>query len=157
MLKAGLIGAGVGFVLAIIAAVLTPFCNPCVALLLGLGVGVLAAVWERPATPGASAGEGAKAGGIASVGSLVGQMIGAVANGLIVGPSGAAELYRQLDIQVPVQFTEQSYWAYNLCGNCLCGVVNVALAAGLGALGGILWYQVSGKNQPPASPLQNTL
>jgi hypothetical protein len=36
-------------------------------------------------------------------------------------------------------------------------VVNVALAAGLGALGGILWHQISGKNQPPASPLQDTL
>lgn len=128
-----------------------PFCNPCVALLLGLGVGVLAAVWERPATSGGSAGEGAKAGALATVGSLIGHMIGAVANGLIVGPQGAAELYRQLNIQVPI--TPQTYWMYNLGGNCLCAAVNVALGAGLGALGGFLWYQFSGKNQPPASPI----
>jgi len=43
MLKAGLIGAGIGFVLAIVAALITPFCNPCLALVLGLGIGVLAA------------------------------------------------------------------------------------------------------------------
>nr|HID13992.1 hypothetical protein [Anaerolineae bacterium] len=152
MLKAGLIGAGIGFVLAIIAALITPLCNPCVALLLGLGVGALAAVRERPATSGDSAGEGAKAGTIATVGSLVGQMIGAVANGFIVGPEGIANLYRQFDIQVPL--TPQSYWTYLLCSNCLCAVVNVALGAGLGALGGILWYQISGKNLPPASPFE---
>ena len=152
MLKAGLIGAGVGFVLAIIAALITPFCNPCVALLLGLGVGVLAAVWEQPVTSGASAGEGAKGGAIAAVGNLVGQMIGAVANGLIVGPRGVAEIYRQFDIQIPL--TPQYYWILNLGGNCLCAVVNVALGAALGAVGGLLWYQITGKSQPPAGPFE---
>ena len=151
MLKAGLIGAGVGFVLALAAALITPFCNPCVALLLGLGVGVLAAYWERPATTGASAGEGAKAGAIAAAGGLIGQMLGAVANGFIVGPRGVAELYRQLNIQAPL--TPRTYWLYNIGGNCLCAAVNVALGAGLGALGGLLWYQIKGKDQQtPASP-----
>ena len=156
MLKAGLIGAGVGFVLALIAALVTPFCNPCVALLLGLGVGVLAAVWERPVTTGASAGEGAKAGAIAAAGGLLGQMVGAVANGLMVGPEKAAEMFRQLNIDVPA-ITQQTYWIYSIGGNCLCGAFNVALGAGLGALGGLLWYQVKGKNQPPASPYGGTL
>jgi hypothetical protein len=155
MLKAGLIGAGVGFVLALVAALVTPFCNPCVAVLLGLGVGVLAAVWERPATSGAGAGQGAKAGAIAAVGGLLGQMIGAVANGLMVGPEGAAQLYRQLNIQVPLD--AQTYWIYNIGGNCLCSAFNVALGAGLGALGGLLWYQIKGKNQPPATPYGGTL
>ena len=153
MLKAGLIGAGVSFVLAIVAALITPFCNPCLALLLGLGVGVLAGVWERPTTSGAGAAEGAKAGAIAAVGGLVGQMAGAVINGFIVGPDGAAELLRRFDL--PLQITEQNYWLSNLGGNCLCGLFNVALGAGLGALGGILWYQVGGKNQPPASLSQD--
>ncbi|HUV89073.1 MAG TPA: hypothetical protein VMY80_05435 [Anaerolineae bacterium] len=156
MLKAGLIGAGVGFVLALVAVLVTPFCNPCVALLLGLGVGVLAAVWERPATSGGSAGEGAKAGAIAAVGGLLGQMVGAVANGLMVGPEKAAEMFRQLNIDVPA-ITQQTYWVYNVGGNCLCGAFSVALGAGLGALGGLLWYQVKGKNQPPASPYAGTL
>ena len=151
MLKAGLIGAGVGFILAIITALVTPFCNPCLALLLGLGVGVLAGFWERPATSGSGAGEGAKAGAIATTGNLIGQMIGAVANGLIVGPQGMAELYRRFDIPRPMG--SRSYWIYILGGNCLCAVVNVALGAGMGALGGILWYQISSKNQPTADPI----
>jgi len=155
MLKAGLIGAGVGFVLAIIATLITPLCNPCVALLLGLGIGALAAVWERPATSGDSAGTGAKAGAIAAVGGLVGQMIGVVVNGFIVGPEGIAKIFRQFDIQVPL--TPQTYWISLLGGNCLCAVVNVALGAGLGALGGLVWYQITGKSQPPASPLEGTL
>ena len=154
MLKAGLIGAGVGFVLAIVSSLITPFCNPCLALLLGLGVGVLAGVWERPFTSGASAGEGAKAGAISAAGGLIGQMIGAVINGFIVGPEGVAEILRRFDTPVPI--TEQSYWLYNLGGNCLCGLFNVALGAGLGALGGLLWYQIGGKNQPPANPLQDS-
>ena len=156
MLKAGLIGAGIGFVLTIVATLLTPFCNPCLALLLGLGVGVLAAVWERPATSEASAGEGAKAGAIAGVGGLLGQMIGAVANGFLVGPRGVANFLRQLDIQIPGPITPRSYWIYNLGGNCLCAVVNVALGAGLGALGGLLGYQIS-KNQATGGPSEGVL
>lgn len=155
MLKAGLVGAGVSLVLALVTAVITPCCNPCVAILLGLGVGALAATWERTATSEASAGAGAKAGAIASVGGLIGQMLGAVANGFIVGPSGAAEIYRRLDIQVPMN--TQSYWAYNLGSNCLCAVVNVALGAALGAVGGLLWYQLSGKNQPAVGPFEERL
>ena len=157
MLKAGLIGAGIGFVLAIVAALITPFCNPCLALVLGLGIGALAAAWERPVTSGTSAGQGAKAGAIAALGGLVGQMVGAVANGFIVGPTGAAELFDQLGIDMPVEFTRQSYWIYNIGGNCLCAVGNVALGAGLGALGGLLWYQISGKNQPPTGSLESAL
>jgi len=156
MLKAGLIGAGIGFVLAIIAALITPFCNPCLALILGLGIGALAAAWERPVTSGTSAGQGAKAGAIAAAGGLVGQMVGAVANGFIVGPTGAADLVDELGIDMPVEFTSQSYWIYNIGSNCLCAVGNVALGAGLGALGGLLWYQIS-KNQPPTGSLESTL
>ena len=38
MRKAGLISDGIGFVLTIVAALITPFCNPCLALVLGLGI-----------------------------------------------------------------------------------------------------------------------
>lgn len=150
MLKAGLIGAGVGLVLGIIAAVITPICNPCAALVVGIGVGILAGVFAKPLTGGAGAGEGAKAGAIAGVGSLLGQMIGAVINGFIVGAEGVAQMYRNLNI--PVDITPQSYWLFNLGGNCLCALVNVGLAAGLGALGGLLWYQIAGKKQQTSPP-----
>lgn len=155
MLKAGLIGAGVGFLLAIVATLITPLCNPCAALLLGLGVGVLASAWEQPTTPGAGAGVGAQAGAIATLGSLLGQMIGAVATGFIVGPEGVTRFARQFDIQVPI--TRESYWVSMLGGSCLCGVADVALGAGLGALGGILWYELSGRNRVPTVPPTRTV
>lgn len=151
MLKAGLIGAGVGLVLAIIAAVITPFCNPCAALVVGLGVGALAGVFAKPITGGGSAGEGAKAGAIAGAGSLLGQMIGAVINGFVVGAEGVARIYR--DLGIPFDINAQSYWLYNIGGNCLCALVNLGLAAGLGALGGLLWYQIAGKKQQPQPPM----
>ncbi len=147
MVKAGLIGAAVGFVLAIIATLLFPLCDPCVALLLGAGFGFLAAVWERPIDQGKSAGVGAKAGAIATAGSLLGEMIGAVLNGFIVGPRGAAELARQLGL--PYRAGPQAYWAYNIGGNCLCGLFGLFLGAAFGAIGGLLWYQIEGQKQEP--------
>lgn len=151
MLKAGLIGAAVGFVLALVTTIVTSVCNPCVALLLGVGVGVLAAVWERRPTQGGSATVGAQAGAIATAGSLVGQMIGAVINGFLVGPEGLAELYLQLGLPVPDRNT---YWLYNLGGNCVCALLNVALGAGLGAVGGLLWYQMAGKDRVGSPPIE---
>jgi hypothetical protein len=153
MMKAGLIGAGIGFVLAIVTALITPICNPCVAFLLGAGIGVLAAAWEHRPTAGGSANVGAQAGAIATAGSLLGQMIGAVINGFLVGPEGLADLYFQLGLPVP---DPNTYWLYNLGGNCVCALLGVALGAGLGALGGLLWYQIAGKNRvagpPPEEP-----
>ncbi|HHS97352.1 MAG TPA: hypothetical protein ENK08_05555 [Chloroflexi bacterium] len=148
MVKAGLIGAAIGFVLAIVATLLLPFCDPCVAMLVGAGIGFLAAAWERPADQGSSAGAGAKAGAIATAGSLLGQMIGAVINGFLVGPQGAAELARQLGL--PYRGGPRMYWAYNIGGNCLCGLFGLLLGAALGAVGGLLWYQIRGqKSEPP--------
>jgi hypothetical protein len=154
MLKAGLIGAGLGFLLALVTSLITPLCNPCAALVLGLGVGVLAGVWERPTTSRAGARVGAQAGAIATLGSLVGQMVGAVTTGFIVGPEAVTRFARQFDIQVPI--TRESYWVSLLGGSCVCGVVDVAIGAGLGALGGILWYELSGKNRVPPIPPAGT-
>jgi hypothetical protein len=155
MWKAGLIGAAVGFVLAIIAAVVFPLaCNPCAALLIGLAAGALAGVFEKPFTSGSSAGEGAKAGAIATAGNLLGQMVGAVINVLVVGPATGAEIARQLGLPASASFSSE-YYLGAFGGNCLCGLLGVALGAGLGALGGMLWFQISGKNQFGGSPSED--
>ena len=156
MLKAGLVGAVAGLLLAVMGAVVFPLaCNPCAALLVGLAAGAMSGLFAKPLTGGASAGEGARAGAIATVGSLVGQMAGVLINGLIVGPEGAAELYRQFDVDLPID--SNLYWLSNIGGNCLCGLVNIALGAGLGALGGLLWYQISGRNQRATGPMDEAL
>ncbi len=145
MLKGGGIGAAVGFVVALILTLITPLCNPCAALFIGLGVGILAAFWERPAGGGDGALKGAEAGAIAMVGSLLGQMVGAVLNGIIVGPERAAQLVQQLGIPFEYQSPAQ-YWVYLLGGNCCCALFGVLLGAGLGAVGGLIGYQIWGKS-----------
>jgi hypothetical protein len=159
MLKAGLIGAAVGFVLAIIGAIFFPLaCNPCAAAFIGLGAGALTGVFARPPTSGTSASEGAKAGAIATAGNLLGQMVGTAIQVLVIGPEAAADFARELGLPIgdPTAFGT-TYYLGAFGGGCLCGLVGIALGAGLGAVGGILWYQISGQSQPPTPPFEGTL
>jgi len=149
--KAGGIGAAAGFVIALILTLITPLCDPCAALFVGLGVGILAAFWERPVTEGSGALKGAEAGAIATAGSLLGQMVGTVLNGIIVGPEKAAQLIRQFGLPFEYQSPAQ-YWAYLLVGNGCCGLGGVLLGAGLGAVGGLIGYQIWGRKGVSQEP-----
>ena len=146
MLKAGLIGLGLGAVLGLGITLVSPLCTPCAALLVGVGVGFLACLWDRPADVGSCAALGAKAGAIAGVGGLLGQMLGMTANALLVGPERAMDVATQWFDLPAVQLDASAYWVSQIALNCMCGLTNVALVAGLGALGGLLWYQAVGKN-----------
>jgi hypothetical protein len=109
-------------------------------------VGFLACLWDKPADSGGGAVLGAKSGAIAGVGHLGGQLIGMLINGLMVGPEQAAEILSQFDIDTPA-LDETTYWIMQAVINAGCGLTSVAVAAGLGALGGLLWYQTVGKKQ----------
>jgi hypothetical protein len=146
MVKAGLIGLLAGGVFGLGITLLFPYCTPCAAIVIGLGVGFLACVWDKPIDSAAGAGLGAKAGAIAGAGHLVGQLLGMLLNGLLVGPEGAADTLAQLGIDVP-SMDANMYWISQIVINGGCGLTNIAVAAGLGALGGLLWYQTTGKNQ----------
>lgn len=148
MLKAGLIGLVLGGIFGLGVTLVMPYCTPCAAIIVGLGVGFLASVWDKPATGGSSAGLGAKAGAIAGVGHLGGQLLGTLVNGILVGPQGAAEFASQLGLDTAVLEPAQ-YWVMQILVNGGCGITNIAVAAGLGALGGLLWFQTMGKNQTP--------
>jgi hypothetical protein len=85
------------------------------------------------------------------VGSLIGLAIAGAINAAMVGPERAAEMMESLGL--PASSDPTSYYAGAIGGPCCVGLVNVALMAGLGALGGMLWYQVGGKkNIPPVVP-----
>ncbi len=144
VIKAGLIGLLVGGFLGLGFTLLSPYCTPCASILVGLGVGFLACLWEKPRDNAAGAGTGAKAGVIAGVGYMVGEMLGMLINGLLVGPEGAAQVASQLGVDVPVM-SKGGYWVSQILLNGLCGLTNIAIAAGLGALGGLLWMQTLGK------------
>jgi hypothetical protein len=140
-----------GLVLAIVAELVFPLaCNPCTAVFVGLVAGVLAGVFDKPLTSGNSAGKGAAAGAIANVGSLIGQMIGAAINVLLVGPAGAARIAEEFGLPATTgPGTDVGYYLGAFGGACLCALVGVALGAGLGALGGVIWYQIGGQKQQP--------
>jgi hypothetical protein len=154
MLKSGLITAGVMLVLAIGVSLLSPICVPCLAIFVGLGAGYLAGLFDKPASNGAVAKAGAAAGAIGGVGAIVGHLIGGVINVFIVGPEKAMELMRQWGF--PSDMLDSSnptaYYAGAFGGACCVGLVDLLLLAGLGALGGLLWWQITGKKAaaPPA-------
>ncbi|HQE93176.1 MAG TPA: hypothetical protein PLH19_05305 [Anaerolineae bacterium] len=144
MVKAGLILGAVMLVLGIGGSLITPLCVPCIALLAGLGAGYLAGVFEKSATSGEAAKVGAIAGVIGGAGALLGQIVGGIINALVVKPEGVADIMKQLNL--PVASDPSLYYISFIGGGVCFGVVDVVLMAGLGALGGLLWYQISGKD-----------
>jgi hypothetical protein len=157
MLRAGLIIAGVMLVLGAGVSLLSGFCVPCLALFAGLGAGYLGSLFEKPGDNSTAMKRGAGAGAIGGVGALLGQVIGAGLNALIVGPQAAADVMRSLGVDAgDVASNPAAYYGGAILGGCCLGLFNIALMAGLGVLGGILWWQLTGKNQggmssaPPA-------
>lgn len=142
-----------------IVAFLFPLCVPCLALLAGAGAGYLAGVWERPGDNNRAIQRGAGAGAIGGAGALLGHLAGGIAAAVFVGPEGALDFARQLGLDMGSGATQPAiYYASATATACCFGVVEVALMAGLGALGGLLYWQMTGKNQaggatpPPAWP-----
>jgi hypothetical protein len=149
MLKSGLIFGVVALLFSAGAALLSPLCVPCLALFLGLGAGFVAGVFDKPADNGGATKLGAQSGVIGGVGALIGQCIGAVINGVLIGSEGAARMLEQLGI--PNSGSSASgYWVGLFASGCCLGILDIALMAGLGALGGILWWQISGKKATAA-------
>ncbi len=142
MLKSGLIVGAVSFFFGLGATILSPLCAPCVALFAGIIAGYLAGLFDKPGDQGVSAKVGASSGAVAGVGGLLGIMIGAVANVFLVGPEGANQVAQQLGLPGA---DPTSYYISAIGLPCCIALFNIALMAGLGALGGILWYQMSGK------------
>ena len=153
MLKSGLIVGIAALIFGFGAAVISPICASCVALIAGLAAGYLAALFDKPADQGASAKAGASAGAIASLGGLLGSMIATVINLLVVSPTRAAEITQQLAQRLGLPSTTlgdpatiaANYYASAIGTSCCIVIFDIALMAGLGALGAILWYQTADK------------
>ena len=160
MLRSGLILGAVMLGIGGGLAFLFPLCVPCLALLAGAGAGYLAGVWDRPGENGRAIQRGAGAGAIGGVGALLGHVAGGLASAAFVGPQGALDFARELGLDLGVGAADPAvYYASATAAACCFGLVEVALMAGLGALGGLLYWQMAGKNQsggtaapPPAWP-----
>jgi len=147
MLKAGIIIGLVALLFAVGVALISPLCVPCLSLLLGLGAGYLAGVFEKPEEGNQTLKIGALAGVIGGIGMALGQVIGAVINSIIVGPEGAAQMIESFGLQTggPAAIGS-SYW-FGVIGGTVCfGLVDIALMAGFGVLGALAWGKFQRKN-----------
>lgn len=153
-LKAGLIGGAILVALKVVEVI--P-CVVCCALPLewvAFGcIGALAAYWIRPSrTTGAAVGQGALAALIAAaIGGIVGIGVNLV-GGAVLGPVQMAWLR-----QLPPEVLQQMYEAgldprmlggagfdatTSVIGSSMCCGVSLAIAAGLGALGGLIFAAI---------------
>jgi hypothetical protein len=149
MVRSGLILGVVMLIVGGILAFLFPLCVPCLALVAGAGAGYLAAMWDRPLNNSLSIQRGAGAGAIAGVGALLGHVIGGLGAAAFIGQEGSLEMMRQfgLDLGTTSEVSPAVFYASATLTGCCFGLFEVALMAALGAVGGILWWNMTGKNQ----------
>lgn len=145
MVKSGLIVGAGSFVLALAAgAFVSPLCGLCIGLLGGLAAGYAAGVFDRPAESSSASKSGTGAGAIAGLGVLLGLTIAGVVNSFRFSPQEVADLMQVFGL--PVSGDPTVYYAGLIAGPFCTGLFNVALMAGVGALGGMLWHQTGGKS-----------
>lgn len=144
MLKAGLIGAIIGFIYITCITLISPFCTLCFTPLLGIGIGYLANRFDTPPNVEASLGRGAIAGAMTGFAALLGQMLAAVINAILVTNwTELPTIFKEWGFtQIP---DTSEYWQTTLTANSFCSLLNLAIIAGLGAVGGLIWFQRQNK------------
>ncbi len=147
MFKSGLIVAAIALVLGFGLTLLSPVCTPCVGALLGLLAGYLAGVFDKPMDSFGSTRAGAGGGLVASIGVILGLIFGAVANSMLVGPEGAQQLLNSFGAPSAYSPAVMPGYYFGLIGSAIFfSLINVMMMVALGALGGRVWWQISGKN-----------
>jgi hypothetical protein len=136
---------------------ITPFCSPCIGLVLGLAAGYFTGVFDKPINSGESIRNGGIAGAIAGALGFVGGFIGGVINGAVLNPSSVETFTKAFGIS-NFTISQAEIWIYQLVFAVCIGLFNVVWMAILGVAGGALWYQIRGKNQsmmvlPPQEPI----
>jgi hypothetical protein len=157
MRNAGLMVGVVMFLIALLAGVFNAqICAPCVALVGGAAAGYLASQWLRPGTSGMAARQGAMAGAAAGVGALLGHLVGGLVGAARIGMEAAAaqvnDLMRTLGLPPqPATLNPTTYYVSAALTSVCFGVFEIALMAAVGALGGALWYQMTGSKKAPGA------
>ena len=147
MIKAGFLGAGIGIIYAMALTLLSPFCTICFTPLLGVGVGYLASWLEKPLRAETSLINGTVAGILTGLGVVLGQMLAAVVNGILITNSEQLPLLmKEIGLPQLVIGDSSEYWQATLAINSFCSIFNLALIVGLGAVGGVIWFQQHNKN-----------
>jgi hypothetical protein len=151
VIKAGIIGAIAGFIYVMSLTLLSPFCTLCFTPLLGVGVGYLAGWIDAPPSLNISIVRSGTAGGITGMAVMAGQILATVINAVLVTNSKQLpELMREIGLVQFATIDNAQYWQTTVIGNSICGSLNLLIITGLGAAGGLLWFQ---RHRPDAGRL----
>jgi hypothetical protein len=161
MAKSSVIIAPITLIFMVVTAVVNNYCclcSPLAAVFLGLIAGGLCVYFEKPADSEKAAVRGGIAGTIAGVAALVGQTIGGTVILLVsgAGKTPVACLPGLCDL-ASAPTTQAAYVASAFFSSCFCGLIMLAMMAGLGALGGVLWFRYGNKIKsisPPSIGIQ---
>ncbi len=147
MKKSGLIIGGIAFVFSFAVTLLSPFLLPCLTPVLGIAAGYLAGVFDLANIKKTAIKSATKAGLLGGAGMLTGQVVGAVINGVLVGPEGVVQVLSTLGLSAgSPAYLAKTYWQFMIIGTACISLFNIALMAGLGAIGGLIWWEASGKD-----------
>lgn len=163
MWRAGLIVGGVMLALSVLTGAINfLICLPCLAVLAGALAGYLGGRFDRPPSNNAALRIGASAGAIAGAGAWLGSLAGGLIGAARIGPEQAAQLIdefsRTFDLGLPTApVGPVTFYVSNALTSCCLGLFVVVIMAGLGALGGALWWRTTGQNPmggatPPGAP-----
>lgn len=151
MVKSSLIVGVISFIFILISGLLSNFCcllSPFLAVLLGLAAGFVCSVFEKPSDAEKAAVRGAMTGAITGGVALVAQFIGqtiaqyiAYQGGNVVAClPGLCE-----EGSAPVSLTNAMLGA--VFTSCFWGLILLAIMAGLGAAGAVIWIRTAGKKK----------
>jgi hypothetical protein len=149
MWKSGLIIGIAALILAFAtSAGLSPLCGLlCVSPLAGAVAGYLAGVFDKPVTGEGGAKSGAIGGAVAGAGAFLGQTLAGVVNAAFA-PQIVQFSQRTFGLPGDVSTARLVSIGMGICG----GLVDVVIMAGVGALGGYLWYRFTGSKATSVTP-----
>jgi hypothetical protein len=150
MVKSSAIVGIVTFVLILISGLLSSVCcliSPLTAVFLGLAAGYLAAYFEKITDPEKAAVRGAIAGAVTGAVALVAQLIGQTASQYLSGATQACLPGMCAEASAPI--SDVGVALYYIFNSCFCGLILLALMAGLGAAGSVIRVRTS-KKMPDA-------
>jgi hypothetical protein len=142
MIKAGAIGAVLAIIYVMGATLVSPLCTFCLTPLLGAGTGYLASWFDKPISAETSLSHGMIAGGIAGFGAMVGQMLAAFVHAVFYTHSEQLSTFlRNFGLTEFIIDDASAYMQSTIVVYSFCGLFNLALVTGLGAVGGLIWFQ----------------
>jgi hypothetical protein len=144
MIRSGIIVGVLAVVVFSITGILVGLCEPIEAMIMGLAAGVLAAILDKPGNGKQASLRGGVAGLIASLFSVIGGIAGYLIRTYLVMPSDPSRSLEEQLLGIEQAGGTTTINVSHFVSISCCSVTDVILFAGLGALGGFVWYKVKG-------------